>query len=287
MIDVGQGDSLLIQSPQGINMLIDGGPPENSHQLMAYLKRHNVKQIDYVLATHPHADHIGGLLSVMKEIPVNRVIMPAVTHTSLLYESFLEAIDESQATIQIVETSSRHTIEDDLFFDILYTAVDYGSNLNNWSIVMKLQHQEMSFLFTGDIETQAEKDLVDRFSPVQLSSDVLKVGHHGSLTSTTEPFLTAVQPKIALISCAKDNAYGHPHHQVIHRLKAKGVWIYRTDLQGSVILYSDGEKIWSHQEPINLSPVSTTEISPQLHNSITNHFCCLSCDAVPFHKQAV
>ena len=287
MIDIGQGDSFLIKTPEGITMLIDGGLPQESDQLIAYLKRHHVNQIDYMIATHPHADHIGGLIPVMKELPVHHVIMPAAAHTSLLYESFLETVLESQADIQVVQASSQHSIERDVSFEILYTGIYYGSNLNDWSVVLRLIHDEMSFLFTGDLESGAEMDLLNYFSPEQLSSEVLKVGHHGSSTSTTQPFLNAVQPKIALISCSIDNPYGHPSDQVIHRLEAAGVWIYRSDLQGSVILHSDGEKIWSHQAPVNLSPVSSADIFTKRLSLRIDHFRCFSVYAVPFQKQAV
>ena len=287
MIDVGQGDSFLIKTPKGITMLIDGGPPQNSDQLIAYLKRHQVNQIDYMIASHPHSDHIGGLIPVMKEFPVHHVIVPSVTHTSQLYESFLETLLESQADIQVIQSSSQLTIESDVAFEIFYTGIDYGLNLNDWSVVLRLNHDEMSFLFAGDLESGAEMDLLNFFSLDQLSSEVLKVGHHGSNTSTTQPFLNAVQPRVGLISCSIDNSYGHPSDQVIQRLEAAGVWIYRSDLQGSVILYSDGEKIWSHQAPVNLSPVSSTNLFTKRLSLRVNHFRPFPVYAVHFQKQVV
>ncbi|RQD68419.1 MAG: MBL fold metallo-hydrolase [Tindallia sp. MSAO_Bac2] len=287
MIDVGQGDSFLIQTPEGVTMLIDGGSPLYSDRVVSYLKRQRVSQIDYLVATHPHADHIGGLIAVMETFSVNQVILPTVTHDSRLYTSFMKAIKKSDAETFRVRQTSRHSIDKDIAFKILHTGVDYGSNLNNWSVVIRLDYEEMSFLFTGDLEAPAEKDLLNLFPVSQLSAEVLKVGHHGSSTSTTEPFLSAVSPQVALISSGENNAYGHPSDDVISRLEDKNIWIYRTDLQGNIVIYSDGQKVWSHQAPFNLGPVSSSGITTTHYCFFVNQSCLFITYTVPFQKQAV
>ncbi|SFH57847.1 competence protein ComEC [Tindallia magadiensis] len=287
MIDVGQGDSFLIKTPEGTSILIDGGSPQYGDDVVAYLKREEVKQIDYLIATHPHSDHIGGLITVMKEFQVENLILPEVSHTSQLFESFLDEASTSGARISPVKKSFRHSLEDDIFFDILHTGVHYGAHLNNWSVVLRLTHHDMSFLFTGDLESEAEMDLLNQFSSKKLASEVLKVGHHGSNTSTTPSFLQVVNPQVALISCGVNNQYGHPNTEVINRLEKSGVWIYRTDLQGNVVLYSDGHKVWSHQAPVNLDPISSSNIKPSFHGFLINSFPLLTAHIIPFKKEVV
>ncbi|SDY31551.1 ComEC/Rec2 family competence protein [Tindallia californiensis] len=287
MIDVGQGDSFLIKTPEGTSILIDGGSPQYGDDVVAYLKREKIQQIDYLIATHPHSDHIGGLVTVMNEFPVENLILPEVSHTSQLFESFLDTAFTTNVPLFPVKKSSRHSLEDEIFFDILHTGVHYGSHLNNWSVVLRLTHQEMSFLFTGDLESEAERDLLNQFSSKKLASEVLKVGHHGSNTSTTPAFLQVVSPQVALISCGINNQYGHPSTEVVNRLEESGVWIYRTDLQGTIVLYSDGYNVWSHQPPVNLDPISSSNVKPSFCGFFVNGVPLLTAHIIPFKKEVV
>lgn len=253
MIDVGQGDSLFIRTPSGTGLLIDAGDAAGGGQVAAYLKRLGVRQIPMVIATHPHADHIGGMGAVLTQFEVERVYLPPVIHTSRTFESMLDTIESEGQHLIAVNESMIVLEEGDVTVRLLSTGHDFGDHLNNWSLWVHITHGDQSFLFTGDAEQEAEQLSIDTFPSEWIKATVLKAGHHGSRTSSTQPFLDVVSPQIVLISCGSNNTYGHPHETVISRLEAMDVWIYRTDLQGHVVLYSDGHTISSYQSPVNAS----------------------------------
>lgn len=254
MLDVDQGDCFLITTPEGINVLIDGGDPSQGNRVVDYLRRQGVTTIHHLVATHPHADHIGGLPAVLEAFQVDQVYMPPVVHTSRLYLSLLDLIEKESVPLSFPEKQQVIHQESQITIQILATGIDYGTHLNNWSLPVHVTHGNQSFLFTGDAEEEAERDLVSSISPDLLDVTVLKAGHHGSHTSTTPLFLEAASPEILLISCGKDNAYGHPGEEVLRRLNETGIHIYRTDLQGTVVLYSMDHQIRTYQAPSNLQP---------------------------------
>ena len=238
-LDVGQGDSILVQFPDGCVMLIDAGPDGSGTSVISYLKQQGIKKIDYLVATHPHADHIGGMAAVIKEFDINKVYMPKVTHTSKTFEDMLLAIKSKGLKITPARAGVSIFEEDGL--QAIFTAPcgsDYDS-LNNYSAVVKIQYGSTSYLLTGDAEDLSEKEMLA--SSMNLQADVLKVGHHGSSSSTTPEFLKLVSPEYAVILVGAENKYGHPHQETLDNLVDAGVMVHRTDKEGTIIFVSDGK----------------------------------------------
>lgn len=236
-IDVGQGDSTFITFPDGENMLIDGG----SDNGLAYdfLKKENVDSIDYLVATHPHEDHIGGLATICENIKADKVYLPDISASTKIYNRFLKALDKGNCDVNVAKMGVVIKENDNLKVEILSPVEDKYDNLNNYSAVLKITYKDVSFLFTGDLEADAE-ELLD-FSKVD--SDVFKVGHHGSKTSSSQVFIEAVSPSYSVISVGENNNYGHPSDKVLNRLYNAGSKIYRTDECGDITVITDGKAI--------------------------------------------
>lgn len=236
-LDVGQGDSTFVQLPTGQNMLVDAGTKNEGVKVINYLKKAGVKKIDYLVATHPHEDHIGGMAAVIRGFEIGRVYMPKATHTTKAYEDLLQAIQAkglkitaAKAGVEIINSAGLSAV-------MLAPNSAAYEDLNNYSAVIKLTFGKISFLFTGDAQLQSEQEmLANGFS---LKTDVLKVGHHGSYSSTSPAFLNAVKPKYAVISNGTGNDYGYPHAVTLQKLSETQV--FRTDLNGNVIFTADGE----------------------------------------------
>ena len=238
-IDVGQGDSIFIE--QGENtMLIDAGENNKGTVVTKYLNSLHIDQIDYVVGTHPHSDHIGGLDTVINAITVSNAIIPDKEHTTKTYEDFIDALIDKEVTAIPAKAGDKYTLGS-ATFEILSPIRDNYKDLNDWSVVIKLTFGEKSFLFTGDAETLVETDMIN--NGCNLSADVLKVGHHGSTTSTSKAFLSKVSPAYAIISCAEENSYGHPHDETIDLLNSKNITIYGTYKSGTIIATCDGKTI--------------------------------------------
>lgn len=241
-IDVGQGDSALIISGE-FTMLIDGGEKEYADKVLKVLKDNSVKELTYVVATHPHADHIGALPEVIDHMTVKNVIMPKLskeqTPTTRTYENFLISVKNSGANVIGAKPGSKYELGD-ASFEVLGPVAD-DKDLNNTSVVIKVSHGDNSFLFTGDAEKKSENAIV--FAGADVTADVLKLGHHGSSTSTGETFLKKVKPKIAIISVGKDNDYGHPSDKTLELLNKYNIETYLTQERGDITLTSDGKEI--------------------------------------------
>ena len=241
-IDVGQGESILILAPEK-TVLIDGGENGRGSEVVRYIQRQNVEVIDILIGTHPHADHIGGLIEVVRELEVGAVILPELpeelTPTTRTYTSLLLALLERELAVTPATPGDVFPLGGGAVLAILGPVREYGEQ-NNMSVVSRLTFGETAFLFTGDIEIAAESDLV---AAGGVSANVLSIPHHGSRTSTSNVFLDAVAPNIAVISVGMDNRYGHPNRQTVERLQEMGVRILRTDLDGTVVLISNGESI--------------------------------------------
>ena len=240
--DVGQADAELIQFPGGSNVLIDAGTSSTEDELIETLRSLGVETLDLVVATHPHADHIGGMAAVIEAFDVGGVVMPRVsdsdTPTTKTYEDLLESIAEKGLSAAPAEPGAELFSEDGAALTVLApNGEDYG-DLNNYSVVLRLTFGEDAFLFTGDAEEESEEEMLN--AGFDLSAAVLKCGHHGSETSTSQPFLDAVKPRYAVISCGADNDYGHPDAVTLEKLSAAGVEVFRTDLQGTILAVSDG-----------------------------------------------
>ena len=237
-IDVGQGDSILAGS-DGHYMLIDAGENDQADTVVSYLKQAGVTSLDYVIGTHPHSDHIGGLDKVIDEFTVGKIILPPVEHTTRTFEDVLNAVSNKGLKITKPVPGSTYTLGS-ASFTIVAPVKDYGNDLNNWSVGIRLTYGSNSFLMCGDAESQAESDMLERGMP--LKADVLKAGHHGSSTSTSV-FLKAVSPSYVVIQCGKDNSYGHPHKETMEKLEKAGCQVLRTDEYGTITASSDGTQI--------------------------------------------
>ncbi len=241
-IDVGQGDSVLIQLPNGETALIDAGTKDKNNLVVDYLKKNKIEKIDYLIATHPHEDHIGGLPKVIKTFNIGNIYMPEVTHTTNAFEDLILAIQDKGKEIDIVTAGDTLIDLDGLTFTAFAPEENLSDdNLNNHSIVLKLTYKNNSFLFTGDAESGPEQSMIGK--DYDLKSSVLKVAHHGSDTSTTDQFLKKVKPNHAVISVGSNNKYGHPDQTILDRLNNIGAKIYRTDENGTIVFTSNGSQL--------------------------------------------
>lgn len=237
-LDVGQGDSIFIELPTNETILIDASIKDASNKIINYLREENVSKIDYVFATHPHSDHIGGMSAVIKAFDIGQIYMPKAVTTTKTYENLLLTIKDKNLKIKAAKAGNTIIDTDDLKLVVLAPNQDSYESLNNYSIVLKLTYKEKSFLFMGDAETLSEKEITG-----DIQADVLKVGHHGSRTSTSQAFLNKVNPSYAVISVGLNNDYKHPHQEVIDRLEKKNIKIYRTDQNGDIMFTTDGYNI--------------------------------------------
>lgn len=239
LIDVGQGDSILIES-DGSYMLIDAGDNHKGSIVVDYLNSLQVKELEYVIGTHPHSDHIGGLDEVINSFSVNKVIMPDVLHTTRTFEDLLDAIEASNLKITKAVVGNEYHLGLSSFIIIAPNSSEY-SNLNDYSVGIKLTNGTHSFLLSGDAEDISEKEMLQ--NGIDLSADVLKLNHHGSAYSSHKEFINAVQPTYAVISAGTGNKYGHPHEETLQALRQRKIAVYRTDELGTIIFHSDGKTL--------------------------------------------
>lgn len=243
--DVGQGDSEFIQLSDGKNVLIDTGTPDCADELVRRLQKLGVKKLDAVIGTHPHADHIGSMAKIIDSFEIGEVYLPRLpksqTPTTATYTKLLEAISKKGCRVTQAKAGVEVLKEGSISMEMLAPNSESYEEINNYSAVCMLQIGEKKFLFTGDAQKESEKEMLD--SGRDLKADVLKVGHHGSSTSTTANFYEAVSPNIAVISCGKDNSYGLPKESVLKRLSSGNTEIYRTDTSGTIRASTDGTNI--------------------------------------------
>jgi beta-lactamase superfamily II metal-dependent hydrolase len=241
VLDVGQADSILISFPSGQNLLIDGGNNGDGRRIIDYLHAQGVDRLDFIIGTHPHADHIGGLDEVIKTIPVEAVYLPLVTQNTNSYLDLLESIQDAGLTVTKAATGVTLPITGGVTATMLGPIQNDYQELNDWSVVLRVTFDQVSLLFTGDAGAAAEADLLA--SGQDLQAQLLKVGHHGSSTSSSAELLAAVQPRYAVISVGQDNDYGHPSQNTLRRLRNAGATVYRTATSGTVLLESDGKSV--------------------------------------------
>ena len=239
-IDVGQGDASLMALPDGSHILIDAGPKSAAPALTRYLSDAGVTKLDYFILTHPHEDHIGGAPTVFENCEVKNVIMPDATTNTRIFTQTLDAIEKENCQNHIAEPGDVYAVGDTAKMTILGPIQTPKNNLNNCSIILRFVYGHTAFVFTGDAEEKAEKQMLDAFADQSLACDLYQVGHHGSSTSSSLALLEALKPTFAVLSCGKDNDYGHPHNEIIKRLSGQGIKCYRTDEVGSIVFSSDG-----------------------------------------------
>jgi len=261
MLDVGQGDSLLIVSPGGKHVLIDAGIPQAGDEVVAALQKHGVQSLDLVVATHPHADHIGGMKRVLDTFPVAKFLDSGQEHPTATYERLIKAIKDKG--IQFIEAKKGMSFDLDsgAKFEVLnpmgngkwITEVRTGGSVENAnSVVLRLSFGDFAMIFTGDAEAETEAEIIRANENVR--AQVLKVGHHGARYATSNEFLRAMQPQAAIISNGADNKYGHPTQETLDRLRQSNVEVYRTDLNGEIAVISDGKNF-------QVKPARSTDVA--------------------------
>ena len=237
-IDVGQGDAILITTPDG-NMLIDTSIKAVRQDLVDYLNAAGVKRLEYLVLTHPDADHIGNADYIIENYDIGTILLPDYVSTSKTYERMLDAMEKSDA--KVISPEVGYTFKLGALVNTVIAPLKDYDDPNEMSIVVKSVYGETSVMLTGDAETESEGDIVSTWAAVDLDCDILKAGHHGSSTSTTDAFLAAVSPEIAIISCGADNTYGHPHKETVERFDEANIPTYRTDEKGDIVVVTDGK----------------------------------------------
>ncbi len=238
-IDVGQADGILITQGNH-NMLIDAGTNEAAEIVVDYLNENKINDLDYVIGTHPHEDHIGGLDNIIKGFNITTLFLPKVTSNTKTFKDVVKSASNKNLKLTVPKVGSKYKLGK-ATFEILAPNSESYDSINNYSIVIKLTYGKNKFLFTGDAETISENEILSNGADIR--ADLLKVGHHGSYTSTSDNFLQAINPKYAVICVGKDNKYNHPVKSVMERLKKNNIDVYRTDELGNIIVTSDGENI--------------------------------------------
>ena len=236
-INVGQGDSILIQSPNGKAMLIDGGIKGEGDNVVAYIREQGVSELDYVVATHPDADHIGGLIDVLNSISIKNFMDSGKVHTSQTYEQMITLIGDKNISYIVPTIGQQIALDDELDITVL-NADESASDNNEASIVLKVSYGDISFQLTGDAGIEMEQQMM---ATQNVQATILKAGHHGSNTSSSPAFIEAVSPEATILSYGQDNKYGHPHLEVIESLQAVGSKVYSTAEEGHIVVTTDGK----------------------------------------------
>ena len=262
-IDVGQGDSIFVELPNGETMLIDAGESDQADKVVTYIHSQGYDSLEYVVATHAHSDHIGGFPDVFDNFEIDNFYMTSAVATTHIYENMLYAAQNSGADIHNVMAGDIILDISDLLVEVVAPKVIDEDEQNNNSIVIKLTYGDNKFLFTGDAEKSEEDGIW-----TNIKCDVLKVGHHGSDSSSTSNFLKKVEPSYAVISCGLHNSYGHPDDVIIKRLFERNISVFRTDLQGTIVFTSDGSVISVNVSPseYTLPITATTTAQGELEN---------------------
>ena len=283
-IDVGQGDATLIKCGSHA-MLIDGGNNNKGTTVQLYLKKQGVESLDYVIGTHPDADHIGGLDVIVYKYNCDTVIMPDYEKDTKTYQELVDVIHDKNMKITYPVVGEQYALGEAKFTIIAPNSNSYGGNANDYSVAILLEYGKNRFLFTGDAEEASETEMLS--NGIELSADVYKVAHLGSRSASTQEFLNAVRPKYAVISCGEGNSYGHPHAEVLNRLRSMGVEVFRTDEQGSIIASSDGENItWNCSATDSWQSGEQTESDRENSDNVTEQTTyVLNTNTKKFHRE--
>lgn len=251
-IDVGQGDCILIQQGE-YSMLIDAGGNSQGGKVVEYISSAGIETLNYVIGTHPHEDHIGGLDNVIYAFNVKKVVLPDIITTTKVFEDVLKSISNKGLRITKGKHGQNFKLGEASVELVAPVTID-SRDLNNASIVCRVAYKNTSFLFTGDAETKSEREIIE--AGYNIKSDLLKAGHHGSDTSSSAEFLKEVSPKYAVIMCGDNNTHGHPNKSILDRFTKSKTKVFRTDLSGTIIVRSDGSDLAFNVEPMTGSPGS-------------------------------
>lgn len=243
-LDVGQGDSIFIETPDGKQMLIDGGPDNSVLRELSKQMSFFDRNIDVVLATHSDKDHVGGLVDVLKRYKVETLLLTENENDTVVAQAFAEQGQVEGASVLIARARQQFQLGDSTTVSVLSPATDPTEwESNSASIIVQVQYGEIGFMLTGDAPIGIEDYLADSYGDL-LESEVLKLGHHGSRTSTSELFLDKVSPQFAVVSAGADNRYGHPHKEVVDEVVSRNIKILSTAASGNVVFQTDGERVW-------------------------------------------
>ena len=240
-LDVGQGDAAYIKV-NDMDILIDSGSKSDVDKLMKQLEEKNIDDFEIVIATHPHEDHIGGMTKVLQTYKVENFYMPKKEHSTKVFENMIKEVEKQGLKAKVLKEGVKIDIGEGALLETFSPIQDSYDNLNNYSPIMKLTFGNKSFLFTGDAEKDIEAEVLSKYKD-KLDSDVIKFGHHGSSTSSSQSFIEAVSPDYGIISCGVDNSYGHPHKEILKLIQDMNIEAYRTDTQGQITVISDGNNI--------------------------------------------
>lgn len=271
-LDVGQGDSIFIQTPEGKTILVDGGKKESGPKVVSYLKNIGVNSIDLLVATHPDADHIGGLIDVLKNFPVNQVLDSGKEHTTQTYLEYLQLVDSKNIPFTVAQIGQNISLDGNIKMTVLNSGNSKTDN-NEASVALKITYGDMDILLTGDAETEQERMMLSRFN---VEADIYKAAHHGSNTGNSLEFLMAVSPSATILSYGKDNNYGHPHQEVVQRLQQIDSKIYSTADSGNIVFtvnktsFSVSTKPWSNGTIPAPTPEPGLEVIPGAPTSFKN-----------------
>lgn len=264
-LDVGQGDSSVILFKDKV-ILIDAGEADKGDLVVSDLEKLGVTRIDLLVATHPHSDHIGGMQKVLARFPVGKVLDSGIPSSSSLYEHFLETVDDRDIPYVAAERGKTIDVDPSLRILVLSPLEKHiGDDINTNSIVLRISYGTVNLLYTGDTTTEAEEVMITSGYP--LDADIIKVGHHGSSSSSSAAFLRRVDPEVAVISLGSDNEYGHPHRETLEQLNAVGALVFRTDRDGTVLVESDGAtySVATEKDTVNIwSRPGTTPSTPAM-----------------------
>lgn len=236
-IDVGQGDSILIETPEGKTILIDGGPPESEKKLVSYLKENDIKQIDLLIATHPDYDHIGGLVKVMKTFKVKQILDSGKIHLTKAFANYVNEIRKQEIPTTVAKFNQQIKIDPLIDIKVL-NAHKKEKNNNESSIALMVTYDEIDFLLASDIEMEQEERMM---KTENINAEILKVAHHGSDSSTSFPFLYEVDPEVAILTYSPENDFGHPVERVIENLDRVDALVYSTAVYGDIVITTDGQ----------------------------------------------
>jgi competence protein ComEC len=265
-------------------MLIDGGNAADSDLIYSFLENHGIANLNYIVATHAHEDHVGGLAGALNYATAATALSPVAEYNSRAFKSFVKYLEDQNVSLTVPKHGDKFKLGS---ADVeIVGPINPTDEPNNTSIVMRIVYGGTSFLFTGDAERGEEQDILE--AGYGLSATVLKVGHHGSDTSTTYPFLREIMPKYAVISCGKDNSYGHPHDNLLSRLRDADATVYRTDMQGTITCTSDGKNIYFTTERnvnVQTNPaMPSEEESYYIGNKNSKKYHRPTCTGLPLEK---